>query len=109
MSPAPENLDWVTSRVECSVAKVFARLSLGVKSDVEIRSSILGTEGGPTFEFYGQDRAFMVTRRIGQNQKQVDLVLKDGKVIVEGHMAKFEAEPGLNHQGRCTGIVVWRS
>src|ERR1017187_7116640 len=105
MTPTAENFDWVTARSECSLTKVFGRLSLGIQSDVEIRKELPSDDW--KFDFFPQQpRAFMVTRQNSRgDHRQVDFLIKDGTIAILGTGVSFAARPGLNTSGRCTLMV----
>jgi hypothetical protein len=101
------DFDWVRSRDECSLQKVFLRLLAGVKSDVEARMEIVRAKGGNIlFQASNEGNRLLVTRTEGAKVNKIEFALSQGAITVEGDDGmKFRATPGINASGDCTLIV----
>ena len=64
-----EEVDWVTTRAQCSVPAMFARLLAGVKSDVAARNALRSSEDTATFEVVEAEREFTVVRNNGDTRR----------------------------------------
>ena len=64
-----EEVDWVTTRAQCSVRAMFARLLAGVKSDVAARNALRSSEDTATFEVVEAEREFTVVRNNGDTRR----------------------------------------
>lgn len=60
----PDDFDWVGAQAKCSAGLMFERLRTRVEEDVRRRNGLLDRTDGWTFEFYGEDDAFEVSRMI---------------------------------------------
>ena len=56
----PPDFEWVKARAECSPAKAFQRLKLGVEHDVEARNAILPSDALHKFETVPEEGSITV-------------------------------------------------
>jgi len=103
MTSTPDDFDWVSARAECSLKRVFAKLSLDVQGDVAIREEFSRkTLDGRTFRWQEAARGFLVSRTVRQDDKHVTFVLGDDAIEVSGHgVGSFSASLTLNCEGKC--------
>ena len=96
-------VDWVKARAECSLPKVFLRLTTGAKSDVTVRGEIAKANGEKvTFEASCEGKSLLVTRTESALVVKVEFALKQDAIVVQGNKVDFKAVAGLNTIGDCT-------
>lgn len=102
--PAPEMLDWVRARAECSIDMVFARLQLGLTSDIATINE-LNKGRDCLFSLYKEKNGFLVTKAGNFPVRKVLFSLEAGAIKVETERGSFLALPGLNMPGRCLLVI----
>ena len=98
-----EGFDWVTSRALCSPGKVFEKLYLQVKEDVEARNKLLAASRD-AFYVEANNSRFSVSVPTSPLHPRILFSLVNGETImVEDGKGKliFEATLTLNDQGEC--------
>ncbi len=106
MKTDQKQLDWVTERSLCSVARVFEQLGLEIQHDVDTRNAMrpaipqFGFEYA--FEMVGDENGFAVHLHAYQVHKSVTFKRADGHIEVQDANGKtFQATVGLNDAGAC--------
>ena len=102
------DFDWVTARSQCSVAKMFEELRLGVESDVVTRNALRHVEDRVHFIFTKSGGKFSVARDAAaeDNPVSVDFYLSNGAIRIEGTTAHFAIIATLNNEGECKPMIA---
>lgn len=109
-NPHSPDFDWVTARLECSLANEFVRLKALVKANYEARMSHLRKEYPVTFSFSENgEREFSVTRKPKEGKfggsYKVDFSLRHELIHVESEWddknRARELTLTLNDNGEC--------
>ena len=107
MSDKPENFDWVTALSACSIAVVFERLRLQVKSDIETREAMreIPKDQHYAFQFVSNEREFSALVQGHKIHRSVifslSLPSQSIKVRDEKDILLFDATTTINDEGEC--------
>jgi|SRR5271157_3588337 len=107
MSDKSENFDWVSALSACSIALVFEKLRLQVKSDVETREAMreLPKSQHYAFKFISNDREFSAAVHGHKIHRAVifslSLPSQSIKVRDEKDTLLFDATTTINDEGEC--------
>lgn len=106
MGPAPQDLNWVKQRFECSVRRMFADLCDAVEEDVKTANEVLPTSPrNRPFEIAPNSTGDgFAVRRVGTIRPTVTFRLESQPeriVINSGATKKWNFSVGLSNEGRC--------
>jgi hypothetical protein len=97
------NFDWVRERAECSATKVFERLRLDVKSDVDAIKAVRPTGEPFGFKFLSAANDFVVIREGHRILQRISFTLSNKAIVISDTSGNslFEVELTLNKDGEC--------
>jgi hypothetical protein len=103
MEQAPQELDWVTVRAECTVRSVFKRLRCEIEADVRMRNKYLGESSGVSLSVDDKDDDSFVVYRKGPGLAGSVSFAAIGSSItaIDAVGETMEATIGMNDNGRC--------
>jgi hypothetical protein len=104
MDQAPQDLDWVTARAECTIRSMFKRLRREIEVDVTMRNKQLNQSqkaSGANFSVKDEDDEAFAVLDDGLGRSVSFMIIGSGiKAIAVGQVA-IEATIGMNDSGRC--------
>ena len=74
--------DWVTARANCSMVKMFARLQIGIRKDVEIRNGLRRSGDYYVFDVAESDAETTVSWQGKDVKKSVRFTREPNEIIV---------------------------
>ena len=107
---APQTLNWVKARAECSLLNAFEELAEGAKEDAEEMTRLLGEQSRLVFSTYRPSkRRFSVARvddPITNISSSVDFELEANEIVVyhmsnSGNEVVFRVGATFNNEGQC--------
>ncbi|HET6841026.1 MAG TPA: hypothetical protein VFK06_04970 [Candidatus Angelobacter sp.] len=112
MNDASLDFDWVSSRNECSISKMFERLRFDIKTDVEKRQQL--RERHPQLGFLNDfsfisksNKLSVLAQTDGQDRRSIVFSLRGEYIFVldENDTELFRATVTLNNQKQCVLMV----
>jgi hypothetical protein len=109
MNNIPDNLDWVTTRNECSAAKVFETLKLEIEKDIEIRNDSLRPGQKERYRFdmaISADGFSVYVDGITKGRRSIIFTISEDQITVRvknqyDESVLFNAEPTVCNDGKC--------
>jgi hypothetical protein len=106
MSTIPRQLDWVTRRADCTVAKVFNELCDAIRDDVIAVNSTKGLHENPfRAELHSTGTMIHIGQANNIPRKVVAIGVTQDQIVADQEWnggETWKVTVGLNDEGRCT-------
>ena len=104
--PIPTTLNWVQARADCTLAKMFKMLALGIEEDISIMKLTLLPGDHVVFYMVPATNRFSVVREAMGNipipiTDSVEFILSKDEITIQHNEHILQAHLTLNNEGVC--------